>query len=597
MRPWSRTGWFAALALAVLASWSIWRYAPIIATELHFLAALAPLIILALLPTMLWGKARTKSHIREFPDQRKATVAFLAKRGLTGRRAYMSLPVYLVIGAAGSGKSSLLNRSGLDLGTPATIAGATWWAGEEAIFVETTVGTSDQNLHRACEIVNSLRPTLPFNGIVFVLSPADLTLADQGESREFADKALLALRKIKIATAQNTPVYVLLSKIDLLPGFREFFERLDLQERMQPWGFMIPLASRSESAPHDARKEGVANGFRILLSAICARLIESLSREPDTVRNARINGFGGQVAALQTTIQPMLDTLFGGRGRTSSNAVLRGIFLTSARQEGLSIDGLLPELSRRFAMPRVGMLPPDLGLEDDEHGHFVSGAFKDSILKEAGLATAARRSRFGASQRWGAVVVLSGICVAIGYLLLQTFSREVHHATHSANVAATMSMVVSPTTTAGLPSILDALRRLNDLATSLNDGETPPTYLVGLAARADLKSAVAEARGRYRNNALLPSLVALLENRLVNLGATVETLRADIGIADVPNNSTDSAALTAWLETEAALLPEADRAFFIAESKAALEDNRGLEVDPAYVEAARRILAYKESLY
>jgi type VI protein secretion system component VasK len=509
----------------------------------------------------------------------------------------MSLPVYLVIGAAGCGKSSLLSRAGLDLGTPATIAGATWWAGEDAIFVENAVGTSGQNLRRVCEIVTSLRPTLPVNGILFVLSPADLTLADQGESREFAESASQALRKIKIATAQTIPIYMLLSKIDLLPGFREFFERQDPQERMQPWGFMVPSAGLSEAAAHDMQKEGIDRGFRQLLTAVCARQIEFLSREADPVRNARINGFGAQVAALQTTIQPVLDILFGGGGRTSQSAVVRGMFLTSARQEGLSIDGFLPELSRRFVMPRVGMLPPDLGLEDEEHGYFVSGAFKDNILKEAGLATAARRGRFGALQRWGAVIILAGVCAFIGYLLLQTFSLEVHHATHSANVANTLPKIASPTTTAVIPSILNALRQLDDLASSLDDDEMPSDYLVGLAARVDIEAAVAEARDRYRNNALRPSLIALLENRLVNIDAAVKTLKADIALADVLDHSIDSVTLTAWLEAEAALLPEADRALFIRESRAALQAGGGIVVDSAYIEAARRILAYKESLH
>lgn len=596
MRAWSRTGWCAALALAILVSWSIWRYAPITGTELHFSAALAPLVVLSLLPTLLWSDGRSKSHMMEFRDQRKEAVTFLAKRGIAGRRSRMSLPVYLVIGAAGCGKSSLLSRAGLDLGTPATIAGATWWAGEDVIFVETAVGTSG-HLRRVCEIVASLRPALPVNGILFVLSPADLMLADQGEAREFAESASQALRKIKIATAQTIPIYVLLSKIDLLPGFREFFERQDPQERMQPWGFMVPSAGRSEVGTHDMQKEGIDRGFRQLLSAVGARQIEFLSREADPVRNARINGFGAQVAALQTTIQPLLEALVGGGGRTSQNAVLRGIFLTSARQEGLSIDGFLPELSRRFVLPRVGMLPPDLGLEDEEHGHFVSGAFKDNILKEAGLATAARHGRFGASQRWGAVIILAGVCAFIGYLLLQIFSREVHHATHSAAVANTLPKIASATTTAVIPSIMDALRQLDNLASSLDDDEMPSAYLVGLAARVDIEAAVAEARDRYRNNALRPSLIALLENRLIDDDAAVETLRAGINLADVSDHSMDSVALTAWLQAEAALLPEADRALFIRESRAALQANGGIVVDPAYIDAARRILAHKESLH
>jgi hypothetical protein len=54
--------------------------------------------------------------------------------------------------------------------------------------------------------------------------------------------------------------------------------------------------------------------------------------------------------------------------------------------------------------------------------------------------------------------------------------------------------------------------------------------------------------------------------------------------------------MTAWLQAQAATLPEADRAFFISESEAAVGASGGLSVDPAYLDAARRIIAYKDSL-
>ena len=41
--------------------------------------------------------------------------------------------------------------------------------------------------------------------------------------------------------------------------------------------------------------------------------------------------------------------------------------------------------STRFAMPRSGMLPPDLDTDEEEQGYFIAGALQKGILPEAGL--------------------------------------------------------------------------------------------------------------------------------------------------------------------------------------------------------------------
>jgi hypothetical protein len=119
--------------------------------------------------------------------------------------------------------------------------------------------------------------------------------------------------------------------------------------------------------------------------------------------------------------------------------------------------------------------------------------------------------------------------------------------------------------------------------------------MVGLAARPKLDASVEEARMRVRRNALLPSLAALMETQLVDLDASVETMKSRIALASASGNP-DDAALAAWLEAQAMLVPEADRGLFVSESKAAIAAQGGIVIDPAYLDAARRMIAYKESL-
>jgi type VI protein secretion system component VasK len=598
MRSWFRFNWLAGLCLSIAASWAIWNYAPITDAQLRFAACIAPLVLLALIPALLGrriGFTQTHPDSPGFREQRRLASTFLSNRGLQGRRGRQSVPLYLLIGAPGVGKSSLLEKSGMRLGMPTTIGQATWWVGEEAIFVETSIGAPDQKLGEVCGLIKQLRPAQPINGTVFVLSPADLTLADQTEHREFSQNALLGLREIETVTGQTAPVYMMLTKIDLLPGFQEFFDRQEPQERLQPWGFTLPLPAAGVPLSADAMKEAVSHGYQSLLAAMRARLVEWHSREADPVRCARINGFSAQVAALQNTVQPLLDAVFTSGGKAHNGAALRGIFLTSARQEALSIDSLLPELSRRFAMPRVGMIPPDLGFDDEDHGYFIAGTFKDTIFKEAGLVGFHRKGHIGDPVKWASAAALTVACLGVGYLVFQTFENETRWTTRGVETATQTKPITSPTTVAALSTITAALRRMDDLETAMKSEGPVLPLMVGLAARPKLDASVEEARMRVRRNALLPSLSALMETQLVDLNASVETMKGRIALASATGNP-DDAALAAWLEAQAMLVPEADRGLFVSESKAAIAAHGGIAIDPAYLDAARRMIAYKESL-
>lgn len=598
MRPGLLAAWLAGLLLSIAAGWLIWRHAAIAHPDMRFAATLAPLVLWSLVPVVFWRFfARDGGHAGTpgLRDQRRAVLALLADRGLAGRRARYSLPFYLVIGAPGVGKSSLLDRSGLQLSQPTMIGGASWWAGEEAVFVETSFGLPDQSPRQVCDLLRSLRPQLPLNGIVLVASPADLTLSDQAEHRELAQGAARALREVEDATGRPAPVYLVLAKIDLLPGFLEFFDRQEPQERSQPWGFALPFAGLGKRPSTAEAGEAVTRGFQALLAAMRARLVEWLSREADPVRCARINGFGAQVAGLQPTIQPLLDALLPGNGRTWQGAALRGIYLTSARQEALSIDGLLPELSRRFAMPRIGMLPPDLGLDEEEQGFFIGGAFRNAVFTEAGLIGKEQGPRLAAIVQWGAIAAAIAASIGLGYLVTRNFDEQTRLAARSAETASGIAPVANPTNADALPAILASMRQLDELESDLAAAPRAQAQAIGLDARLKLDAAADDARGRLRRNGLAPSLVAMLETELVDLDADVDTLKARIALAEA-GGKPNTAALKAWLDKHAATLPADDRVYFVKESTELFTGNGGLSVDPAYVAAARRIIAYKESL-
>ncbi len=583
------------LAVALAASFAIWRFTPSLREDLRLAASLLPLVLWGFTPPFLsWlGRKRDSAETGLVGDQKRAVLALLKTHRLKRGGSRYRLPLFLVFGPAGVGKSSLLENSGLGLENGVRVGETVWWVGEGAIFVEATTGTGHENTVRVVSLLKAIRPRLPLNGMLLVLSPADLTLTDGIEYGALTQATTEAIREIESRTRRKYPLYLMLSKIDLVPGFQEFFDRQEPQERNQAWGFGLPFDGLGQPLQRKQGAQALTDGFRRILGGIRARLIEWLAREGDPIRCGRINGFGAQIATLLPTIQPMLDALVPEKARNWNGAQLRGIFLTSARQEALSIDPLLPELSGRFAMPRSGTVPPDLGIDEENHGFFLNSAFNKAIFSEAGLAMQQSRRRGGFMLSWLAAALAVVAAIAIGLAVYNIFDSEIRWPARTQTILASAEPAAGLSSPDKLPAILDDLKQLSVLAREL-DGATPvPGPALGLSANAPLRDHVARAREALLRNGLAPHLAALLESQLVNLDADISSLKTLIGIAGSP---TDPSGLRQWLEQNSASIPGALRDNFVQDGLEALRASGGIAVNPAYVDAARRIIAYKESL-
>jgi hypothetical protein len=110
-----------------------------------------------------------------------------------------------------------------------------------------------------------------------------------------------------------------------------------------------------------------------------------------------------------------------------------------------------------------------------------------------------------------------------------------------------------------------------------------------------LKDGLAEAKRALHVNALAPQVAAWLEADLVEDGNDTAALNALIALAETAGDPA-SPALRAWLENRAPAVAGGHPEKFVAEALEAIRQAGGLAVDRAYVEAARRRIAYRESL-
>lgn len=583
--------WGLGLLLAIALGLVVWRLAPIAADDVHLILAAVPLILWGIAALAFGPAGRTRDRHADTPavssEDARTLGAALKRRRLSGSVGRYRVPVYLLFGPSGMGKSSLMERSRLDFDAPIAVDGATWWIGSDAIVVE---AVADDRFPAVVRALQRFRPAFPLNGVILAVSPADLTLADGFERQAMGEAISAGIAAIEAATRLRPPVYAVLTKLDLAPGFSEFFDCLEPGDRVQPWGFSLPLGF-GEAGTAAAALGEIGAGIRQLVDGMRLRLVEWLSRESDPTRGGRIFNFGAQIAALDPIVDSILKPLLPNEIKKRRGAFLRGLYLTSARQDALSIDPLLPALAERYQMPRIGTIPPDLSLGEEDEGYFIEGAWR-SIFREAGLAGRARRPWYR-KRRWGGAVLAASVaaCLVAAFAILPQYEARERSLDDVGKRVAGFGGSFAAADPEATGAILADLGRLQAIEIHPSGGIFPSTPI----GEARIPAALAGSYDRALRNSLAPHLRALLEADLVDLDADVPTL-IDRQKAATPSPD-QAAALDRWLEAEAGRMTDAAaRDALLKHGAEAVRTQPDLAVSPDYLDASRRLVAYKKSL-
>jgi type VI secretion system protein ImpL len=172
---------------------------------------------------------------------------------LNGRYLY-ELPWYLIIGAPGSGKTTALRHSGLNFPLAEQMGdhairgvGGTrhcdWWFTDQAVLIDTagrfTTQDSDPDNDKATwsgflQMLRRSRPRQPINGALVTVSVTDLLSRSPAERAQHAAMVRARVQELQKDLDIRFPVYLLVTKADLLSGFMDYFATLDKDQRAAP---------------------------------------------------------------------------------------------------------------------------------------------------------------------------------------------------------------------------------------------------------------------------------------------------------------------------------------------------------------------------
>jgi type VI secretion system protein ImpL len=560
-------------------------------------------------PVPVPGAQESAAEAAALGERMRAALGVLRKAnpGWRMRGQYLyQLPWYMFVGVPGSGKTTALTHSGLRFPLAETLGpgsvrgvGGTrqcdWWFTDEAVLLDTAGRYTSQDSDAPVDktawatflgLLKKHRRRRPINGVIVAVSITDLLQQDEHGRQIQAEAIRARIHELHEELGQSYPIYVIVTKVDLLAGFAEFFEPLGRDERDQVWGMTFPLPS--DGTPAEALSLFPAE-FDALERCLQARVLTRMQSERDLQRRALLYGFPQQFAGVGDTLGRFLATVFTPN-RYEQPALLRGVYFTSGIQEGSPIDRVMASLAASFGLSRKS-LPRGGG---SGRSYFITRLLREVIFREAGVGGEHR----GAERRrrlieWG------GIGGAVVLALLLATGLTVSHGRNARLIAAAevaqadlFKLIASTPPDGGMLTILPVLNNARALPAGYSERgvHVPLLNRMSLYQGEKLGDGAVAAYRRLLRTTLLPRVVADMEDVLRrgdanNQELLFETLRVYLMLGD--RRHFDAASVLAWVELDwRRALPgagEAQRQQLLAHAGALLEDE---DTDPVALDAA-----------
>src|SRR5690606_28653459 len=231
-------------------------------------------------------------------------------------------------------------------------------------------------------LLTKYRGRQPINGVMLTVSVADLLSATDTERVAHAAVLRRRLQELREELGIQFPVYVLVTKTDLLSGFEEYFATFSRQELDQIWGFTIPYEQAQK--PDFKLMSAYDAEYELLQKRLYEALPDVLAAEPDETRRALAYLLPQQFAGLRQVLGHFLSDVFSS-SKFESVVIPRGIYFTSGTQGGQTFDRVTGQLRKYLKIEGIRDQGSGIPLETGK-SYFLHNLLKDVVFSESMLA-------------------------------------------------------------------------------------------------------------------------------------------------------------------------------------------------------------------
>ncbi len=275
----------------------------------------------------------------EAENQWKDSIAKLKKSHLRkyGNPLYV-LPWYIIMGESRSGKTSAIKNSNLSSAltdvSPATIISGTkncdWWFLEQAIVLDTagryTIPIEEDKDKKEWQefliLLSKYRKKEPINGVIVAVASDALLNEDATQLSDKAKSIRQRINQMMRILGAKFPVYLLVTKMDLVNGFTDFCDHIPDQRSGQVMGY--------------ANTTDQTDGMKVLEQCM-ATVFKQIRNLRSIFIHNRINNFAisfsNEFMNLKPGLESYVQSLFGD-DIYQATPLFRGIYFSSACRKG-----------------------------------------------------------------------------------------------------------------------------------------------------------------------------------------------------------------------------------------------------------------------
>ncbi len=338
----------------------------------------------------LTGKER--DELKDLQDRWKEAIEALRRSHLRkyGNPLYV-LPWYLVMGESGSGKTTAIQSAKLsspfvEVKRTSGISGTRncdWWFFEQAIIIDTAgryaipvdEGRDKEEWQRFLNLLIKYRKKEPIHGLIVTLAANKLLEAPPDVLEEDGRNIRRRIDELMRVLGVKFPVYVLVTKCDLVQGMTRFCDFLPEKSLDQPMGVTNQDLTKDVSSFLEQAIASLGERLRNL-RILLLHQPESKGIDPSFLL------FPEEFENLKRGLEPFIKTAFK-ENPYQETPILRGIFFSSGRQEGTPYSHFLKAL---------GLIGEKEVLPGTSKGLFLHDFFAKILPKDRGLFAPTKRA-------------------------------------------------------------------------------------------------------------------------------------------------------------------------------------------------------------
>lgn len=316
------------------------------------------------------------------------------------------LSFLLLIGKMHQGKTALLKQSSLQEWTLGENNLAKIFYNQHGIILELNESWVNQNenlLAYSFKHINRCHSFIKISGIIFCVDSRELLLTEAAQLPEMCQNHTQLLNRFSQALGYRVDLTLVLSKLDTLAGFSEFFQAEHPGNLQKPLGFSLQEFSKRSAFFTDYKQH-----YDQMIEVLGQQIISKLHPARSTIKRTLIREFPLQLACLRVPVQSLLQQI------PTQLLSPRAVYFTSAEQGGVSVDRVNKKIQHEY----------ELTVQDQflQSNNFRAYFIEDAIIamqegSKCIVSAIPNRHKIIAA---GALVAVLGVLVSINFHHLQT---------------------------------------------------------------------------------------------------------------------------------------------------------------------------------